>query len=110
MDDFGPLTPEKSNQPKRLPGGLRAEEAAHRKGMNRDARIPIPRHQRPVRVYAHDRQREARPIEPFSRPDRVQLGTTHLHVVDAIHDPDRVARRSDCQACLMDAMVLQIDD
>jgi hypothetical protein len=59
---------------------------------------------------AHDRQREARPVEPFRRSDRVQLGTTHFHVVDAIHDPDRVTRRSDCQACLVDAMVMQIDD
>ena len=59
---------------------------------------------------ASDRKREPRPVEPFRRPHRIQLGTTYHHVVDAIHDPDRVTRRSDCQTCLVDAMVLQIDD
>ena len=110
MDDVGPLAPEQSNQPERLPSCLRAQQTAHRQWVHGDPRVPVPRHQRPVRVNAHDREREARPIEPFSRSDRVQLGTTYPHVVDAIHDPDRVTRRSDCQACLVDAMVLQIDD
>ncbi len=83
------------------------QEALHWKSVHRNSGILVSRHQRSVVPDAHHRDRETPPVQPFCRSQCVQLGAPHLHVVDAIHDPDRVSGRSDGQACLADATLLR---
>ncbi len=96
VHDVDALSREVARESGALPQRGDPVQAPQRQRKDGNSQFLVACEQRPLFLQAHHRHVEDRGIEPFRRPQRVQLRATDPHVVDAERhaDPSPGARKT----------------